>query len=131
MLSQKPKRFATIVLWLCAVAFIGFGLAFVVQPTAMIVLMGLPPLDGAARLEITTFYGGLEIGLGLFLLIAAARAHWHAPALLMSALAYGALALTRVSLMLMQSIATPVLWYALISELILAILATLAFWRSR
>ncbi len=131
MPSSEPTRFATVVLWLCAIAFIGFGLAFVFKPASMIALMGLPPLGAAGQLEITTFYGGLEIGLGLFLLISARRTHWQQPALLLSALAFGALALTRGSLMLMQSVSSTVLIYALVSESLLATLAAIALWRSR
>jgi len=54
-------------LFLIALSFVGFGAWLLVDPEALSRLIGLR-LDGVmARTEVRAFYGGLELGVGLFL----------------------------------------------------------------
>lgn len=72
--------------WLCVavlalngLAFAGFGLAFAVRPDAMMALIDLNIPHEVARTDIRALYGGMELGLGLWLLLAAARPRlWEA-----------------------------------------------------
>lgn len=78
-----------------AAAFAGFGVWLLLRPQALSrVDVALP--SPTARAEIRAFYGGLEIGLGLFFGAAAARPAWHRPALVAQAASLGGAALARI-----------------------------------
>jgi hypothetical protein len=78
-----------------AAAFAGFGVWLLLRPQALSrVDVSLP--SPTARAEIRAFYGGLEIGLGLFFAAAAARPAWHRPALVAQAASLGGAALARI-----------------------------------
>lgn len=61
---------ARAVLLVTAIVFAGFGLWLLIYPEAVSTL-GVELLNPSARIEIRSFYGGLEIGLGAFLLYCA------------------------------------------------------------
>ena len=50
--------------------FVGFGLAFMARPAAWAATAGLGLQNTLAFSEIRTFYGGLEVGMGGFLVYA-------------------------------------------------------------
>ena len=74
-------RFGRIVLAVSAVPFILTGLLFLVAPATPAGLVGLaidgPSVDSMVR----TAFGGLQVGCGAFLAIAAAKASWVRPGL--------------------------------------------------
>lgn len=85
------------VLWPCAVGLIAYGLWCGVDPQAGVAaLTGLGIASAPATVEAMAMYGGLLVGLGVFLGIGALRATWTAPALGALALAFGGLALARL-----------------------------------
>jgi hypothetical protein len=61
------------VLWVCALVFLGIGTLFTVTPQDMFAPIGLVVPDGAPLTELRALYGGLEIAIGLFLLLCARR----------------------------------------------------------
>ena len=61
-------KFARFVVGVSALAFLGFGTAFLVAPETLVGTVALQPTDPIGLTEIRAFYGGLEIGLAVFLL---------------------------------------------------------------
>jgi hypothetical protein len=53
---------------LIGLTFVGFGSWLLMDPEALSRLIGIHWETAAARTEIRAFYGGLELGIGLFLL---------------------------------------------------------------
>ena len=74
------ERFSSLVLALAGLGFLGFGLAILVAPAAVLAPVGISG-SAAGLVELQAFYGGLEIGLGAFLLGAAWHAPWRRPGL--------------------------------------------------
>jgi hypothetical protein len=58
---------ASVVLWLCAGSFAGFGLLFLALPAKMAGSVELVANTGTARTEVRAMYGGLELGIAAFL----------------------------------------------------------------
>ena len=90
------NNFPVIVLVLAGLGFAGFGAWLVVDPG------GLARVDIVASapqglVELRAFYGGMELGLGLFLLACAARPEWREAGLWLVLLANGATGLARVA----------------------------------
>lgn len=54
-------------LWLLALGFAGFGVAYASWPTAMAALTDIALPTSTARIDFAATYGGLQIGFALFL----------------------------------------------------------------
>ena len=67
-------------LLLAALAFGGFGVWLLIQPTALSAV-DITLATATARTEIRGFYGGLELGLAVFFTACAIRPEWHRPGL--------------------------------------------------
>lgn len=80
-----------------ALALIGLGLAYAIEPQAMANLSGMLLLAQAAVTDVRAYYGGLQIGLGVFLLLACRQLDLQRGALLLLLLVYSALALVRLA----------------------------------
>jgi hypothetical protein len=78
-------------------AFLGFGAYFLVQPGQVVRLLGLPTPPPILRAELAAVYGGLEVGVGVFLLLAAARGRWVVPGLGAQICVFGGLLLGRLA----------------------------------
>ena len=76
--------------------FLGFGLYFLLFTTAAASHVEIELPTAMARTEMASFYGGLEIGIGAFLIAAALRPAWHRPALWCIALGLGTTAVVRL-----------------------------------
>lgn len=63
---------------------------------ALLEVIGVEITRPAGAVEIRGFYGGLELGLGIFFAIALARRSWWRPALLVQVLALGGAAVGRL-----------------------------------
>jgi len=87
--------FARIVLCLSGLLFVGFGGWMLLRPEALGAFVKLDAGDPATLAEVRAFYGGLEIGLGLFLLGAAAIRRAVVPGLVLVLLACGGTAIGR------------------------------------
>ncbi len=85
-----------VVLSLAGLMYLGFGVAFLVAPAPMAELVHLSVEHPVARTEVRAFYGGLEMGLGLFLLLCLARRGAARLGALALALLAGGTALGRV-----------------------------------
>lgn len=87
--------FARLVLVLSGLLFAGFGGWMLLRPEALGEFVKLDAGDPATLTEVRAFYGGLEIGLGLFLLGAAAIRRAVVSGLVLVLLAFGGTALGR------------------------------------
>ena len=119
------QALARITLWLGGLGFLGFGIAFLVDPLGLFALTGIELEGSVAAVELRAFYGGLEVGLGLFLL-AADLAGAHRPGLLLALASYGGIALARVLGLAIAGGGSGFLWAALAVEATLALLALVA-----
>ena len=120
------NNFPVIVLVLAGLGFAGFGAWLVFDPG------GLARVDIAASapqglVELRAFYGGMELGLGLFLLACAAKPEWREAGLWLVLLANGATGLARVAGIAAAGwLFTPFLVGALVWEFGFAVLGALA-----
>lgn len=120
-----------VVLWPCAAGLVAYGLWCGVDPHAGVAaLTGLGIGSAAATVEAMAMYGGLLVGLGVFLGIGALRATWTAPALGGLALAFGGLALARLAGMGLHGPVGMQVFAATV-ELVVAALAVVALVRHR
>ena len=60
-------NFSKVVVVITALIFLGFGLVILFAPGAVMGMVNFDVSDPIARTEIRAFYGGLEIGIALFL----------------------------------------------------------------
>jgi uncharacterized membrane protein len=77
--------------------FLLLGLAFLVAPEQMAPTVGLELRKPRPAIEIRAMYGGFELGLGVFFLVAAARTRWIRAALAAQTLGLAGLALGRIA----------------------------------
>jgi uncharacterized membrane protein len=88
--------FARILLAVQAIAFAGLGLAYFTRPEEMANLSGMLLMAPAAITDVRAWYGGLQIGLAAYLLLAMSRVDLARAALTLMVLLFSALALARV-----------------------------------
>lgn len=89
------KTFPTVVLLLCGLGFLGFGLWLLTDPAAL-ERVGIAATSKIGQVELRAFYGGMELGLGVFLLLCAARPGWQVAGLWLVLLANGGAGLARL-----------------------------------
>jgi hypothetical protein len=89
------KRFGNILLVLAGLGFLGFGVAILFEPALVLGKVGISGTP-AGLVELQAFYGGLELGLGTFLLLCARRADWQVAGLWSVALINGGIGLARL-----------------------------------
>ena len=95
--------------------YLGFGLLFFFQPRVLEkakIMLSHP----TGIMEVRSFYGGLEIGLGLFLLYALINESLRWPALLLTALVLGFILAGRLFGTYVDGIEGNYLYYALAIE---------------
>ena len=88
-------RFRIAVLLLAGLGFLAFGVAIVAAPEAVLGSVGISGTT-AGLIELRAFYGGLELGLGAFLLACAAKPAWREPGLWSVALVNGGIGAARL-----------------------------------
>lgn len=86
---------AKLLLWISAVAFAGYGLLCAFLPEVAAGYAGLGLTNADARIEMGAMYGGLQIGIGLFCILAALNEHYRMSGLIVLALLVGGLATMR------------------------------------
>ena len=119
--------FSRIVLLISGLGFIGFGAWVLLDPIGAFQNMNLAmPDETPIRIELRSFYGGLEVGLGLFLLGCLSHPSRINTGLWLTVAAFGAIGLVRLAGMLAEGYASPTFWAALGAELGLAIAALIA-----
>ncbi|MBC9252303.1 hypothetical protein A9179_18690 [Pseudomonas alcaligenes] len=88
--------FVRILLAAQALILAGFGLAYFIQPHQLANLSGMLLMETAAITDVRAYYGGLQLGLGLWLLLALLRAELQRPALMLLVLLYASLFAARL-----------------------------------
>ena len=87
--------FSKVLLGVTGVLFAAYGLWCAVDPGVVAGYSGLAYPTAGAETEARAMYGGLQTGLGLFLLYAAGNPSARIPALLLTLLGVGSLAICR------------------------------------
>ncbi len=90
-------------LFVIAAVFLLIGAASVLAPTMVSDFVNIELKDALARFDFRAVYGGLQLGLGLWIGVAALRKPWRLPALNLAALALGGLLLGRVLALLLDA----------------------------
>jgi hypothetical protein len=110
-----------------AIGFAGFGLALLIFPN-LIGMVGVKELTNSGLVEIRAMYGGLQLGLALFFLLAINRPRWVRPALILHICVVGGLAIGRIfGLVVTNWAAKPLVYLLLAAELVLVIMASSTF----
>lgn len=121
--------FARVFLLIQLLALAGLGLAYFLRPHEMSNLSGMLLLAPAAVTDVRAYYGGLQLGLAAFLLLALLRAELLRSALTLLVLLYSALALARIGGLWLDGGAQQTFnLYALLLEVVSA---GLAYWALR
>ncbi|NNC98574.1 MAG: DUF4345 family protein, partial [Gammaproteobacteria bacterium] len=115
-----------------ALLFVAYGLTGMVSPAIPAGFAGLGISSGDAFAEVGAMYGGLQIGIGLFMALAAWRPAYYRAGLVLLVLGIGMLALARLyfSLITEQAV-TGYTYTALIYESVTATLAALSLKNSK
>ena len=121
---------ARLSLGLSALAFAVFGALFLVSPTTLGRIGIWLTLPNAVA-EIRAFYGGLELGLAAFFVLALQRPAWFAPALMLQALAFGATAAARIFGILFEGGTTEIMLALAAAEVAGCVVAIVALSRLR
>jgi hypothetical protein len=117
------------ILWISALVFIAYGLISLISPAVPAGFAGIIMSNGDAYAEISSMYGGLQTGIGVFCLLAAIRDDYYRGGLAVLAIGIGALAAARLTgLLITPEAVTAYTYGALGYELVTAALATIA-WR--
>lgn len=123
------KNFAIILLVLGGLGFLGFGVWLLVDPAGGLSGVDIAATAPAGLIELRAFYGGLEVGLGLFLLACARNPEWQRPGLWLTALGNGGIGLTRIAGIAMSGVFVPFFAYALVWEIGFSLAALIALRR--
>jgi hypothetical protein len=122
-------RFARIFLRVMGWMSLVFGFLYLFAPESMTDPTGFPALGPNALTDVRATYGGLQIGLGLFLLWAVREEVRVRPALVLQVLLIGAVALSRAFGIAVDGARSGVLVGALVTEISLTLLALVALGR--
>lgn len=87
---------ARILLAVQALLLAGFGLAYFIRPQEMANLSGMLLMAPSAITDVRGYYGGLQLGLALYLLLALLRGDLLRPALMLLVLLYASLFFARL-----------------------------------
>jgi hypothetical protein len=120
------KMLGLVTLWLGGLGYVAFGLAFMLRPLETIGAAGIEVTGAVAATELRAFYGGLELALGALLLAGALRPGRRRDALVLCLASYGGIGTARLLGIVLAGGASPFLWFALGTELLLATMAALA-----
>jgi len=119
-----------VILWLNAVVFLLYGLVFALAPEVMSTLVtGSSPSTGSGLTDMRSTYGGMSIGLGLLLGLAARRPANHSLGLLGVVAIMVGMGCTRVLGMLVDGHANAGMYVYLALEVVMAGLALWVFRR--
>jgi len=108
-----------ILILLSAGIFIFFGTWLFAIPTALEGI-GIKLTTPAAFIDVRATYGGLELGLAAFLLVAQARPDWHRAALLLGALCIAGFGAGRLGGIILAGEGTPLMWFFLAIEVVIS-----------
>ena len=120
------NAFRIAVLALAGLGFLGFGLWFLVDPIGPLAAIGITATGAPAATEFRAFYGGLEVGLGALMLVAATRTEWRTAGLWLVIATNGGIAAGRLIGVAIDGVWVPFFTYALVWEVGFAVLAAAA-----
>ena len=120
------KTFPVLLLSLAGLGFLGFGLWLLIDPAGGLAQVQIAATAAPGLIELRAFYGGMEVGLGLFLLACARQPEWRRPGLWLVLLGNGGTGLARLFGIAMTGVFTPFFAGALVWELGFTALAALA-----
>ncbi len=123
------NRFSNVLLYLGGLGFLAFGLWLVVDPAGGLAGVDIGATSPAGLIELRAFYGGLELGLGAFLIACARKPEWQRAGLWLTALGNGGIGLTRIAGIAMAGVFTPFFAYALVWEIGFSLAALIALRR--
>ena len=119
--------FPKVVLGVSGTIFLLLGVANLLDPSGSMKLIGVNVPVGRGMVEARGMYGGLQLGLGLFMIAATIRERWLRPGLSAAAFCFGCMAGGRLlGMFLIKDYAGPALIKVII-EVIGALVATIAF----
>jgi hypothetical protein len=119
------------VLLLNGVIFVLLGLGFLFDPMGMAATISLEPTSAAGMAELRAVYGGLELGLGGFFLLALRWERLQESALWLLLIAYGGISVGRMGGVLLDQPSDSMTYQLLAIEIVGAALAGAALWRRR
>jgi hypothetical protein len=119
-----------LVLATAAVLFAAFGIAFAAAPGRLAATVDLPLPTTTATADFVATYGGFEIGFAVFLFTCLARPERVRLGLLASGWAVAGFAIARGAAILVLGGVKPVLYYALVFEVVCATIAFVAATRA-
>ena len=96
MSSPMLTKLAQGFLLLQGVTFFGLGVWFLIEPTTLASAIGLAPESPAGLAKLRAVYGGLEIALGVFLLVTGFQANWSKTGLWLLLSCYGGITAGRI-----------------------------------
>ena len=103
---------------------LAFGILLALDPINWLARAGVTVgADAVSRIEVGAFYGGIEIGIGLLLLMSTSQRQYHRAGLWLLLGTHGGIGLTRLALMLASVTHTPFLIVVGAYELLFAGLA--------
>ena len=109
--------------------YIIFGIWCTILPKTTANFLGLSWLNNSGRSEYITVYGGMEFGIGLFLLLSAFRANMQSAGLLFMLCFYAGLIVWRMGTFATMSGIGKATYGFAASELILGIIAAVLWFR--
>ncbi len=114
---------ARIFLILLGVATAALGVLYAVAPNVITDPTGFGPLTPTATTDIRATYGGLQLGLGIFLLWAASKPTRYRAGLVALCFMVPGLALSRFLGLLVDGDVKPLMWGVLAFEVVLSVVS--------
>jgi hypothetical protein len=69
MKEQTKKQFGSVFIWITAIIYVLLGILFMVNPAGMASGLGYENLNKNALTDVMATYGGLELGIGVVLIM--------------------------------------------------------------
>lgn len=119
--------FARLILVLAALMFAGLGVYLLKEPGKLDEWIGLRATTAESLTELRALYGGLEIGLGLFLLLCALRQPWISAGCACLVFVCGGIAIARVIGFFIDASFNNMMLGFLATEIVFAVLGAIAW----
>lgn len=115
-----------------ALVLMAYGIVSLIAPTIPAGLAGLVIDNGDGYAEIVAMYGGLQIGFGVFCLLAVLRHEYYRAGLASLVIVIGAVGLARfLGALITPDVITTYTWGALLYECTTATIAAIALSKSK
>lgn len=125
------KWLSILLLVLGGLGFLAFGVLLLADPIGTMGMIGFEVAPGLPATEIRAFYGGAELALGSLLLFCAWLPERRRDGLVLNALTYGCIGLSRLYGMVIDGSRSDFLSIALGTELGFGVLSLWALWLGR